>query len=115
MGASSIGTIVLVPFPFSDLSGSKLRPALIIAFAGRGDWICAQITSQPYSDRIAIQIHESDFSGGSLNKISFVRPGKLFTANERLFRRYVATLRPEKLNSILEVIIDLLRGTLSYD
>jgi len=115
MGTPSIGTIVLIPFPFSDLSGSKLRPTLIIASAGRGDWICAQITSNSYSDITAIQIQESDFFGGTLSRISFVRPGKLFTANENLFRRYIATLRPEKFNVVLDAIISLLRGTYNAD
>ena len=34
--APSVGSIVLVPFPFSDLSQSKLRPAVVVADAGRG-------------------------------------------------------------------------------
>jgi hypothetical protein len=33
MGAPSVGSIVLVPFPFSDLSNSKKRPAVVIASA----------------------------------------------------------------------------------
>ena len=37
MVTSSIGAVVLVPFPFSDLSTSKLRPALLIAPSGQGD------------------------------------------------------------------------------
>jgi mRNA interferase MazF len=39
------GTVVLVPFPFSDLSQAKLRPAVVLADVGRGDWILCQITS----------------------------------------------------------------------
>ena len=68
MGAFAVGTIVLVPFPFSDLSASKLRPAVILADAGRSDWICAQITSNPYSDSRAVSLAEADFSSGSLAK-----------------------------------------------
>jgi len=37
--APSAGSVVLVPFPFSDLSQSKLRPAVVLADAGQGDWI----------------------------------------------------------------------------
>jgi hypothetical protein len=33
------GTVVLVPFPFSDLSQAKLWPAVVLAHVGRGDWI----------------------------------------------------------------------------
>ena len=46
----STGAVVLVPFPFSDLSQSKLRPAVVLADAGQGDWILCQLTSNPYSD-----------------------------------------------------------------
>jgi mRNA interferase MazF len=47
MGTPSIGSVVLVPFPFSDLSNSKKRPALVVASADRGDWILCQITINP--------------------------------------------------------------------
>ena len=50
MDSPSVGSIVLLPFPFSDLSNSKIRPALILAAAGRGDWILCQITSKAYAD-----------------------------------------------------------------
>jgi len=52
----SVGDIVLVRFPFSDLSQQKLRPALVLADAKRGDYILCQITSQPYHDQRAIQL-----------------------------------------------------------
>ena len=84
MVSPSVGSIVLVPFPFSDLSQSKLRPAVVVSDAGRGDWILCQITSNPYGDSRAIELSASDFRSGSLRVTSFARPGKLFTAN-RIF------------------------------
>ncbi|TMA37231.1 MAG: MazF family transcriptional regulator, partial [Deltaproteobacteria bacterium] len=45
MGTSPAGSVVLVPFPFSDLSKSKLRPTVVLAEGGRGDRILCQITS----------------------------------------------------------------------
>jgi mRNA interferase MazF len=44
------GEVVLVLFPFSDLSQSKVRPAVCLADAGRGDRVLCQITSNPYGD-----------------------------------------------------------------
>jgi hypothetical protein len=37
MVSPAVGKVILVPFPFSDLSQSKLRPAVVLADAGRGD------------------------------------------------------------------------------
>jgi mRNA interferase MazF len=42
MGTLAVGQVVLVPFPFSDLSQAKMRPAVVRADAGRGDWILRQ-------------------------------------------------------------------------
>ncbi|MBU0462339.1 MAG: MazF family transcriptional regulator, partial [Proteobacteria bacterium] len=69
MVTPSEGSVVLVRFPFSDLSSSKLRPAVVLAFTGRDDWILCQVTSNPYSDPTAIRINESDFGIGSLQKV----------------------------------------------
>lgn len=83
MVAPTAGAVVLVPFPFSDLSQTKLRPAVVLADAGRGDWILCQITSNPYVDSRAIEITDSSFDAGSLRITSYARPEKLFTANHR--------------------------------
>ena len=85
MGAFTAGQVILLPFPFSDLSGSKLRPALLVADAGRGDWIACQITSNPYADTRAIELTNTDFALGGLQRVSYIRPGKLFTASASLF------------------------------
>ena len=58
MVTPSVGAVILVPFPFSDLSQAKLRPALVLADAGKNDWILCQITSNPYQDSKAITLTE---------------------------------------------------------
>jgi mRNA interferase MazF len=79
-------------FPFSDLSSTKLRPALVLADAQRGDWLLCQLTSKSYTDPSAIQITNTDLQRGRLDAISFARPLKLFTANESLMVKRVAIL-----------------------
>jgi len=76
MGTFASSQVVLFPFPFPDLTANKLRPALILAPADKGDWILCQITSNPYADPTAIRIAETDFSEGGLQRLSFARASK---------------------------------------
>lgn len=107
MAAPANGTVVLVRFPFSDLSGSKLRPAIVLAQASKGDIILCQITSQPYTDPSAIELRDSDLKAGTLNKTSYLRPGKLFTANEIIVARTIGEITQQKFVKILDTVIAL--------
>lgn len=110
MVSPSIGSVVLVTFPFSDLSASKLRPAIILASAGREDRILCQVTSNPYADPIAVPLTDADFASGSLQRVSFARPGKLFTANNALIRGEVGRLISSSLAKVRDAVIVLLRS-----
>ena len=107
----SAGAVILIPFPFSDLSRSKLRPAVVLADAGRGDRILCQITSKAYADSEAVALSEESFDNGSLQRTSHARPGKLFTASSELVHGQVGRLKPEALRSIVDAVVAiLLRG-----
>lgn len=112
MVAPGAGRVVLVRFPFSDLSSSKLRPAVMLAHAGGPDWVLCQITSNPYGDPAAISVTASSFAVGSLDRDSFARPGKLFTAAESIVVRQAGTLTAEAHHDIVTGVIDLLRSAL---
>jgi mRNA interferase MazF len=109
MVAPAAGSVVLVPFPFSDLSSTKLRPAVVLADAGRGDWILCQITSKPYSDPGAVPLREPDFLHGSLRLDSFARPGKLFTAHQSLLAAEAGRLNPPALSQVINAVVRLLQ------
>lgn len=109
MGPLAAGAVVLVPFPFSDLSQAKLRPALVLANAGQGDWILCQITSNPYADLQALRLVDADFTSGSLSRESFLRPGKLFTAHRSLIVRAVGQIKAGKLLEAKRSLMKLLR------
>ena len=110
MVAPAAGAVVLVRFPFSDLSQSKLRPAVVLAPAGRGDQILCQITSKDYGDSKAIEIRQTAFASGSLHLVSYARPGKLFTASQDLIVRQIASLKSDAFKSIIDAVVNLLRG-----
>jgi mRNA interferase MazF len=109
VGIFAAGQIALLPFPFSDLSRNKLRPVVLLAGAGREDWIVCQITSNPFGDNRSIPLTSSDFSTGTLQHVSYARPGKVFTAHESLIAAVVGTLKPEMLTSVRDAVIAILQ------
>jgi mRNA interferase MazF len=110
MGVFAAGSVVLVPFPFSDLSQSKLRPAVVLADAGRGDWILCQVTSNAYADARAVELRGADFEHGGLQLVSYARPAKLFTAHQSLVVSQVGTLRAESLKRLTDRVVSLFQG-----
>jgi mRNA interferase MazF len=108
VGLFAAGSVVLVRFPFSDLSQSKLRPAVVLADCGFNDWLLCQITSNAYSDSRAIQISGADFQTGSLRITSYARPGKLFTAYESLIVSEIGVLTEQARDQIKSAIVQLL-------
>ena len=108
MAAPAKGSVVLVPFPFSDLSQAKLRPAVVLADAGKGDFVLCQVTSNPYGDPRAVEVLEADFVSGSLERTSYARPGKLFTASARLITGEAGVLSTPALTRVTAAAVRLL-------
>lgn len=108
MVSPSAGDVVLVRFPFSNLSTSKLRPAVVLASAGQDDWILCQVTSNPYSDRGAVQLNDPDFQTGGLQRVSYARPGKLFTASASLMVKQVGRLNGAAKDSVISAVTRIL-------
>ena len=104
------GDVVVVPFPFSDLSRAKRRPVLVIASSQGDDLILCQITSQIRRDPYAISLTAQDFSVGSLKQASFVRPDKLFTLDASIILYSAGHVANEKLEAIKNAVISIVRG-----
>jgi mRNA interferase MazF len=104
------GAVVLVRFPFSDLSETKLRPAVVLADVGRGDAVLCQVTSKPYGDSVAVTLKDADFASGSLSLTSYARPGKLFTASSELMTAEIGSLKAEALTQIVNAVVSVLRS-----
>ena len=107
MGKFVKGEIVVVPFPFSDLSASKRRPALVLVDLPGDDIILCQITSQNVKDSMSIHIDTADVTNGKLNNPSNVRPNRLFTADENIIQYSLGQLKSGKLNDIISTIVTM--------
>ncbi len=103
------GDVVVVPFAFSDLTQAKRRPALVIVTLEGDDLILCQITSQAIKDNYAISLDDKDFETGSLKQISNVRPNRIFTADSHIVLYKVGNLKIEKLNEVIEKVVEIIR------
>jgi len=104
------GDIIVVPFPFSDLTQAKRRPALILAELAGDDRILCQITSQKVSDRYAIKLDDSDLESGGLKQKSNIRPNRIFTCDIQLILYRVGHMKHSKLDEVIEKVVEIIRS-----
>jgi len=102
------GDVVVIPFPFSDLSQAKRRPALVLAELEGNDRILCQITSRLVQDKYAIQLDEDDFTKGSLKQRSNIRPNRIFTADVGIILYRIGHLKADKLDQVIVQVVKIL-------
>jgi mRNA interferase MazF len=97
-----------VNFPFSDLSQTRRRPALVLAALQGNDLILCQITSQAREDRYSVPLDTGDFVSGGLSQISRIRPNRLFTADSSIVVYRAGQVSTAKLKEVHETLIRIL-------
>ena len=92
--------IVLLPFPYTDLTNAKLRPALIISnntINYTDDRICCLITSKQTTQGILL-----DDLDGSLPFRSWAKPQRIFTIHKKIIKKKLCSVTPQLHKKILE-------------
>ncbi len=82
---------------------------MVIATLQGDDVILCQITSQVRDDPYAIQLLDSDFAHGGLRQPSYVRPSRVFTADNRIILYAAGRLRPAKLQQVVDAVCGIIR------
>ena len=103
------GNVIVIPFPFSDLSAAKRRPALVLANLDGNDILLCQITSRYYNEKYVIPLKHNDFINGSLPVNSFIRPERIFTADKNIILKTVGNVSNEVMNKTIDNIIKILK------
>ena len=103
------GDVISVPFPFSDASATKRRPALVIAGSDSNNIIVCPITSKPGRD-YEIKLEDQDFRIGQLNlSPCYIRPNIIATVDKSNVIRHIGNLQDEKINEVINKIIEILQ------
>jgi len=97
--------VVLIPFPYSDLTLSKQRPALIISnekINKMQDRVCCLITTKPHKDDL--KITDDCFEQGNLPFKSFIKPHRIFTIEESVIIKKLCKINNNLHNSVVNKI-----------
>ena len=104
-----------MPFPFTDLSAIKQRPALVLSPERlnkvRTDLVVAAITSQ-IPDVIGedeILLSDTDLRTAGLPKASIIKLGKIFTIHQGLIRKKLGNIREATLEDVRRKLVELMR------
>ncbi|MBI5798190.1 type II toxin-antitoxin system PemK/MazF family toxin [Candidatus Woesearchaeota archaeon] len=105
------GEIVLVSFPFTDLTNTKQRPAVVISKNeynnAKKDVIVCGITSQLKETKESILITNQDLEKGNLPKISLIKIDKIFTLDKNIFKRSLGEVKKETLQQVKQKFHEL--------
>lgn len=100
------GDIVLVPFPFTDLSSKKVRPAIVLTPDPKSsDALIAFISSVVHPEAIQptdyiLNEDHPDFSATGLKKTSVFKMNKLLTVEKTLILRRLGKVSPSIQNEL---------------
>lgn len=95
------GDIVLTQFPYTDLSQTKKRPAVVLST--KGQYILGQITSQFDFDNYTIPIRNED-TLHPLPKQSYVKTNMVFSLDVSLIIEKKNSFKAEAMEVILSAV-----------
>ena len=106
------GEIIIVPFPFTDLSSIKQRPVLILSKNIDNekveDIITCGITSNVKDSKYSVLIKNEDLIEGEVPKISRVKVDKLFTISQDIVKKKVGRINKETFEKVKSEFVKLI-------
>jgi mRNA interferase MazF len=97
------GDLLLVPFPFTDLSAAKRRPVVVIAPPdGYGDFIALPVTSRPQALPYGLPLAAADLVRGRLPAPSWIRADRIVTLNSSLVVKSIGQVAAYTVDTAVE-------------
>ena len=97
------GELLLVPFPFTDLSAAKRRPVLAVTAADSfGDFIAMPVTSRPQAEH-GLPLSAADMLTGTLPAPSWIRTNRIVTLNASLVVKSVGRVSEQVVTAAVKL------------
>jgi len=108
--------IILIPFPYSYLTTSKQRPALILSNNNYNtrfpDILACVITSNLFKDTYSVELENTDLESGILPEKSIIKCHKLFTIDQSLILRRFSLVTERKFNEVKSALHKLFQASM---
>jgi mRNA interferase MazF len=101
------GDVVVLPFPYTNFSEAKKRPAVVIATLRGNNVILAQITTNQRNDEDLISLTKKDFASGSLSSDSFIIASLIFTTYTSKIEYKAGKIKQEKIKEVQNKLIEV--------
>ena len=104
--------ILLVPFPFSDQSGRKVRPVIVVSnkeFNEHSeDLLVVGITSNISKDKYTLSLNNKDLEEGKLFSVCCIKTENILKVDKELIIKKIGKINKEKLKEFIKKIIEIL-------
>ena len=107
MGRFVKGEVVVLKFPYTDLSKTKKRPSLIVANLKGDNLILCQITGQLRPDQDLVNLKKEDFKTGGLHRDSFIMPSFVFTIHKSKIDYVAGKIKQDKIKEVEKKLCEI--------
>ena len=105
--------ILLVPFPFSDQSGRKVRPVIVVSNDNYNDksedFLVVGVTTNPMRNRYSIDLHNNDLEQGRLISECLIKVDNLLKIDKSLVIKKIGTVKGELFQKIINIILEIIK------
>ena len=103
----------LVPFPFSDQKGKKVRPVIVISndeFNRESeDVLIVSVTSNISKDKYTSPLSNNDLEEGQLDSQCCIKVENILKIDKELVIKKIGRIRKEKLEKIIEILVKIVK------
>ena len=106
-------SLLLAPFPFSDQSGRKVRPVIVLSnneFNQHSeDLIVVGVTSNISKGKYTLDLSNQDLEEGKLFTPCCIKIENMLKIDQELIIKKIGKIKKEKLNKIADIILSIIK------